>query len=66
MFDYIKYFKVLIKDYFKILIFFSYIKINFDIGLILGINEVWKLKNYMILDFVKLEVIKINKFFVLF
>lgn len=50
MFDYIKYFKVLIKDYFKILIFFSYIKINFDIGLILGINEVWKLKNYMILD----------------
>lgn len=62
MFDRIKYFKVLIKDYFEILIFFSYIKLI----LILGINEVWKLKNYMILDFVKLEVIKINKFFVLF
>lgn len=62
MFDRIKYFKVLIKDYFRILIFFSYIKLI----LILGINEVWKLKNYMILDFVKLEVIKINKCFVLF
>lgn len=48
--DHIKYFKALIKDYFKISILSSHIKTNFDTGLTLGINEVWKLKNHMILD----------------
>lgn len=61
-----KYFKALIKDYFKISILSSHIKTNFDTGLTLGINEVWKLKNHMILDFVKSEATKTNKFFVSF
>lgn len=64
--DRIKYFKALIKDYFKISILSSHIKTNFDTGLTLGINEVWKLKNHMIPDFVKSEATKTNKFFVSF
>lgn len=60
--DRIKYFKALIKDYFRISILSSHIKLI----LTLGIKEVWKLKNHMIPDFVKSEATKTNKFFVSF